>query len=44
MAQPLEEKRCPDCRRLLFKATGAGATVQIKCTCGRLVLVVIDGR
>jgi phage FluMu protein Com len=40
-SQPVEQKRCPYCRRLLFKAAGTDARVEIKCTCSRIVTVAI---
>lgn len=37
----MQDVRCPNCKRLLFKVAEPkmGTTVEIKCTCGRFVLV-----
>lgn len=36
--------RCPACGRLLFRASGQGTTVEIKCKCSRIVTREADGR
>lgn len=38
------EVRCHGCDRLLFKASGRGTEIEIKCTCGRFVDIDANGK